>query len=326
MVNVAIIGAGLAGCVVSEKLSERATVKILEKSKSPGGRMATRVSSQYEFDHGAQFFTARSVEFRKFLAPLLNEGLVACWNARFSEYQSTDIIRETHWSDSRVHYVGTPKMSSLADRLSTGLDCTFDVEVAKAEKKNGRWVLYDSRGENLGDYDWIVLTAPAAQTHNLLPNEVDFKAKVGLIKMSGCYSLMLGYQNAIDLPFDAAVVKGTNISWISVNSSKPKRKGFSILIHSTNSWAAQNMDTDLSEVQDKLCDYTSDILRFNVETADYLETKRWRFANSARQTNQPFFLDKKNKVASCGDWCIKGRIEAAFLSAKKLSDQLLKEL
>ena len=86
------------------------------------------------------------------------------------------------------------------------------------------------------------------------------------------------------------------------------------------------MDTDLSEVQDKLCDYTSDILRFNVETADYIETKRWRFANSARQTNQPFFLDKNNKVASCGDWCIKGRIEAAFLSAKKLSDQLLKEL
>ena len=63
MVNVAIIGAGLAGCVVAKQLSERATVKILEKSQSPRGRMATRVSSHYEFDHGAQFFTARSVEF-----------------------------------------------------------------------------------------------------------------------------------------------------------------------------------------------------------------------------------------------------------------------
>ena len=107
MVDFAIIGAGLSGCVVSEQLSERATVKILEKSKSPGGRMATRVSSQYEFDHGAQFFTARSVEFKNFLSSLLNEGHVACWNARFSEYQSTDIIRETHWSDSRVHYGNT---------------------------------------------------------------------------------------------------------------------------------------------------------------------------------------------------------------------------
>ena len=43
MVNVAIIGAGLAGCVISKQLSERAAVKILEKSKSPGGRMATSV-------------------------------------------------------------------------------------------------------------------------------------------------------------------------------------------------------------------------------------------------------------------------------------------
>ena len=37
-------------------------------------------------------------------------------------------------------------------------------------------------------------------------------------------------------------------------------------------------------------------------------------------------FDKKNKVASCGEWCIKGRIEAAVLSAKKFTDQLLQEL
>ena len=326
MTEIAVIGAGLAGCVVANDLSKTASVKVYEKSSRPGGRMATRVVSRHQFDHGAQFFDATSPDFKSFLKPLLENGCVARWDPRFAEFDGPKLIRQTRWSDSHPHYVGKPTMSSFVDKLSKNLDCVFEIKVASIERQDERWVLYDTEGRRLGDYDWIILTAPAEQTYQLLPNGVDFKSRVGLVKMLGCYSLLLGYRDAINLTFDAASVENANISWISVNSSKPKRKGFSILVHSTNSRAAQNMDTDLSEVQDKLCDYTSDILRFNVETADYIETKRWRFANSARQTNQPFFLDKKNKVASCGDWCIKGRIEAAFLSAKKLSDQLLKEL
>ena len=136
---------------------------------------------------------------------------------------------------------------------------------------------------------------------------------------------MLGYRHAIDLPFDAALVKNANISWISVNSSKPNRKNFSMIVHSTNSWAEQNMNTDLTKVQEELVEFTSAILGFDVTSADYVETKRWRFANSVRQTDQPFFLDRSSQLASCGDWCIRGRIEAAFLSAKKLAVELLRE-
>ena len=325
MTDVAVIGAGLAGCTVAHHLSEIASVKLFEKSKSLGGRIATRVSCDHQFDHGAQFFTARSSDFKDFLTPLVDAGCVARWDARFAEFDGAQLIRQTEWGGSPSHWVGTPTMSGFVERLSNGLDCVFDVEVARVEKEKDRWILFDAQGNLLGDYDWIILTAPAPQTHNLLPNEISFKTQVGLIKMLGCYSLMLGYRHAVNLPFDAALVKNANISWISVNSSKPNRKNFSILVHSTNRWAEQNMNTDLAEVQEKLFEFTSEILGFNVKSADYIETKRWRFANSIRQTDQPFFLDRSNQVASCGDWCIRGRIEAAFLSAKKLAVDLLKD-
>lgn len=325
MTDVAVIGAGLAGCTAAHHLSEIASVKLFEKSKRPGGRIATRISRQYQIDHGAQFFTARSFDFKEFLTPLVDAGCVTRWDGRFAEFDGAQLIRQTEWGGSPPHWVGTPTMAGFVEHLSNGSDCVFDVEVGRVEKEKDRWILFDTQGKLLGDYDWIILTAPAPQTYNLLPNEISFKNQVGLIKMLGCYSLMLGYRHAVNLPFDAALVKNANISWISVNSSKPNRKNFSILVHSTNWWAEQNMNTDLAEVQEKLFEFTSEILGFNVSFADYVETKRWRFANSIRQTDQPFFLDRSNQVAACGDWCIRGRIEAAFLSAKKLAVELLKD-
>ena len=320
-----MIGAGLAGCTAARQLSEIAKVKVFEKSKRPGGRIATRSSSQHQIDHGAQFFTARSSDFKEFLTPFVDAGCVARWEGRFAEFDGAQLIRQTEWGGSPPHWVGTPTMSDFVESLSNSLDCVFDVEVARVEKEKGRWILFDTQGNLLGDYDWIILTAPAPQTHNLLPNEISFKTQVGLIKMLGCYSLILGYRHTVNLPFDAALVKNASISWISVNSSKPNRKNFSMLVHSTNKWAEQNMNTDLAKVQEKLFEFTSEILDFNVKSADYMETKRWRFANSIRQTDQPFFLDRSNQIASCGDWCIRGRIEAAFLSAKKLAVELLKD-
>ena len=325
MTDVAVIGAGLAGCTAAHYLSEIASVKLFEKSKRPGGRIATRFLRQHQFDHGAQFFTARSFDFKEFLTPLVDAGCVARWDGRFAEFDGAQLIRQMAWGASPPHWVGSPTMAGFVEKLSNGLDCVFDVEVERAEKEKDRWTLFDTQGKLLGVYDWIILTAPAPQTHNLLPNEISFKNQVGFIKMLGCYSLMLGYRHAVNLPFDAALVKNANIRWISVNSSKPNRKNFSILVHSSNRWAEQNMNTNLAVVQEKLFEFTSEILGFNVRSADYVETKRWRYANSIRQTNQPFFLDRSNQVACCGDWCIRGRIEAAFLSAKKLAVELLKD-
>ena len=77
MIDVAVIGAGLAGCTAARHLSEIAKVKVFEKSKRPGGRIATRFLCQHQIDHGAQFFTARSPEFKDFLTPLVDAGCVA---------------------------------------------------------------------------------------------------------------------------------------------------------------------------------------------------------------------------------------------------------
>ena len=68
--------------------------------------------------------------------------------------------------------------------------------------------------------------------------------------MLGCYSLMLGFDEALDLDWDAAQLTGTDISWISVNSSKPGRPDdYSLLVHSNNDWAEEHLDDDVDAVK-----------------------------------------------------------------------------
>ena len=83
--RIAIIGAGLSGLVLARRLASRADVRVFEKSRGPGGRAATRRVGDYSFDHGTQFFTARTRPFRAFLEPLRAAGVVADWPARFAE-------------------------------------------------------------------------------------------------------------------------------------------------------------------------------------------------------------------------------------------------
>ena len=65
--RIAVIGAGISGIYVAKELSKFAQVTVFEKSRGFGGRMSTRTRDDFEFDHGAQYFTVKSNEFNDFL-------------------------------------------------------------------------------------------------------------------------------------------------------------------------------------------------------------------------------------------------------------------
>ena len=69
MTRIAVVGAGMSGLVVARRLAAFGNVRVFEKSRGPGGRMLTRYADAFEFDHGAQYFTARSNAFQAFCSP-----------------------------------------------------------------------------------------------------------------------------------------------------------------------------------------------------------------------------------------------------------------
>ena len=327
MTRIAIVGAGLAGLTLAHKLAKLADVTVFEKSRGVGGRMATRYADEFEFDHGAQFFTARSAAFREFLEPLLRAGAVATWSARFAELDRHQITASRQWSDDHPHYVGTPRMNSVAAFLAQGIHVRKETSLEELRRCSKGWQLRDSTGNELGVFDWVVLTAPPAQTGQLAAASGSLARLAEDRQMSACFALMLGFAAPLQLDWDAARVRNADISWISANSSKPGRgSACTLVVHSTNAWADEQLNADHERNLQHLLAETSAVIGSDAGSAQFIKMHRWRYANIGSQQEALSHIDADEQLAACGDWFLRGRVEAAFRSAAHLADALAEQI
>ncbi|MBT8078151.1 MAG: FAD-dependent oxidoreductase [Gammaproteobacteria bacterium] len=327
MKKIAVIGAGLSGLVVARRLSELADVVVFEKSRGVGGRMATRYAGDYEFDHGAQFFTARTPEFRAFLQPLIADGVVATWPAEFVEFDHDRQAASRTWGDDSPHFVGAPRMNSIGKYLSAGVSVTLKTAVAGVRRKDDGWELVDESQTVLGRFDWVVITAPPSQTAVLAKDCPELVSLCQQRKMLGCFALMLGFSQPLDLAWQAAVVRNADISWLAVNSSKPGRTGpFTLVVHSSNAWAESHIDDDIDSLLEKVLGEASTVTGEDLRQADHRQLHRWRYSNIGAHALPERFIDDRMQLAACGDWFVRGRVEAAFTSASALAGELLQRL
>lgn len=322
--RIAIIGAGLCGLRLAQRLSPVAAVTVFEKSRGLGGRMSTRRAGAYQFDHGAQYFTARGAAFADFLAPYLENGTVAAWTPLLTRL-SQDGTPPPAWSAPR--YVAVPGMTALAKAMAQGTDVVRSVQIATIEREEAKWQLRDAEATVYDRFDWVISTAPALQTAGLMPQSFTGHARLAQATMQGCYSLMLGFDTPLPLDWDAAWVGEDPLAWIAVNSSKPGRSGPQcVLAQSSNSWAEANLERDQTAVRAELLTAFGAVTGCDATGADYISLHRWRYASAAVPAGAPFLLDAERGLATAGDWCGTGKVEAAFDSANSLSDAIVELL
>ena len=320
MKRIAIIGAGLSGLVLARRLGDIAQVTIFEKSRGVGGRMATRYAGDYEFDHGAQFFTARTRAFREFLQPLVNDAVVANWAPKFEELDRHGTRDRRDWGEAYPHYVGVPRMNAVGKYLAEGLDIRTSTRIVGVRQDKSCWSLIDSDERSHDGFEWLLLTAPAPQTAKLASASPGLPAFCETREMRACFALMLGFASPLELPWQAAVVRDADISWMCVNSSKPGRTAsFTMLVHSTNAWADAHIDDDSDAVRAHMLAEASAISGVDLRLANYCDVHRWRFANMEKRGNPTCYIDDGANLAACGDWFLRGRVEAAFTSANALA-------
>ncbi len=323
MSRIAVVGAGLSGLVVARALARSHDVCVFEKSRGTGGRMATRRAGPWHFDHGAQFFTARSAAFRRFLEPLRRAGVVDVWLARFAEFRHGEQTAARRWSEDHPHYVGVPGMSAVGSVLADGLTLENSFRVEQLEQTGTGWIVVGDGKRRRGPFDWIIVSPPAAQTAGLIAAKSPLEAVARDGRMKACFALLLGLDQVPDPGFDAARVRDSEISWISANHTKPGRPGApALVVHSTNAWAEAHIDDDPADVRRTLLDATSDIVGPAVHSATHVQVHRWRYANADKVEKPKPQVDTNNRIAICGDWLVRGRIEAAYRSARRLLDGL----
>jgi len=311
--NIAIIGAGLAGLTLANKLSPDHAVTVFEKARGPGGRMSTRRAPPFAFDHGAQYFTAESAAFQDFLQPLQTAHTVTEWPGEIE-------LRGGAKVSTKRKFAATPGMNAICKHLAETIDVRAGIKVETLRWQADEWYLTDATGAQTGPFDWVVSTAPAPQTAALFPETFEGYDRITGAKMQGCFALMLGFDRALDLNWTALKSETLPVGWIAVNSQKPGRgSAYSLLIQSSNVWAEAHLEDDPDAVAAALCAAASDLTNVDLGAASHQALHRWRYAATQVPAGVPYLKDQSLQLAACGDWCIGGKVEAAFLSADALA-------
>lgn len=314
----AIVGAGLAGGVLAQRLSAAShEVTIFEKSRGAGGRMATRRIEGFAFDHGTPWFMAESPAFRDFLAPQIAGGAVAEWPGRFVRLEAGGIMSPDR---GEARYVATPEMNALPKAIVDADKARTGVEVAPIRDPH---LLHDSEGAAIGRFDWIISTAPGPQTAALFADVAPLSLAPD--HMSGGFTAMFGFTDRHDPGWDAAEVDDPVIASIIVNSAKPGRTdgGTAFVVHAQTEWAKARINQEPTAIRPQLAAAFTGLTGIDAGVAEYSTAHRWRYAHANSGVDGGFVLAPEVGLAACGDWCGGGGVEAAFTSATMLADKLL---
>lgn len=321
--KIAVIGAGIAGLTLARLLQRKFDVSLYEKSWRPGGRMSTRHSDEFQFDHGTQYFSIRSAEFRNFLNKAFLDGIIKPWEARFMAFDGVNLLERK--DRPGVVYVGTPSMNSLCQYLARDLKIKCDLEIKDCRYGAEGWFLSISNGIEEGPFDLLVSTIPAPQNYALFTKETTLWTGLASVRMRGCSTLMLGFNDPVDIDWEGAFVSNSPIGWIGLDSSKPARPcNTSLVVQSTGEWGDKLLNVETPQIEELLIGELKKITGVNGWLASHRSVHRWRYAGTSKVAGQRYFFDPINKLAICGDWCIKGRVEAAFMSAEALANKLLR--
>jgi predicted NAD/FAD-dependent oxidoreductase len=325
--NVLIIGSGLAGLTAGRALAELGhTVRVLEKSGTPGGRLATRrvldgdadrpEHATLEFDHGAQYFTVRDARFAAEVEAWHKARVAQVWHGKLAAFDSEG--REAV-DDDTTRWVGVPGMSAIARHLARGLDvaCTARVESLELPDEDGgpTWFAGLHTGAREGPYDAAVVAVPAPQALPLVAASPALTDAVSRVRMHPCWAALVAFADRVHAPFDGAFATSSPLGWFARNRSKPQRGlAETWVLHASAGWSAAHLADDAGAVGAFLLNAFADLVRAPLPLPVHLSAHRWRFAAADPALNVGALVDRERRLVVCGDWCAGNRAEAAFSS------------
>ena len=320
--RIAVIGAGLAGLACARALRARgATVRLFDKGRGPGGRLATRRAEAeglaLQFDHGAQYLTARGEGF----AVLLAAHGAAPWGAA-------------------GRLVGTPGMSALPRALAAGLDLATARHVTAIEGAPGAWMVRHLDAamvrpgrpppamapEADGPFDAIALALPPAQAAPLVaPHAPAWPARLAAVRLAPCWTVMAAFAAPLPLPDGLRPEDGSPIGWAARDSSKPGRpRGAECwVVQGGPGWSRTHLEDGPETVLPALLAALGALAGAPLPAPVHAAAHRWRYSLVEVPLGEPCLADRSLGLGLAGDWCLAGRAEAAFDSGTALAAALL---
>ncbi|MDU9389965.1 NAD(P)/FAD-dependent oxidoreductase [Pseudomonas sp. zfem002] len=325
-VPIAIIGAGIAGLSAAQALQKAGlTVHLFDKGHGSGGRMASKRSEVGALDLGAQYFTARDRRFVEQVQHWQERGWVAEWKPQLYNYRDGQL---TPSPDEQVRWVGVPRMSAITRGLLKDVTVNFSCRISEVFRGKQYWHLQDTEGCSHGPFSRVIVAVPAPQATPLLAATPKLAAAAAGVQMEPTWAVALGFDTPLDTPMQGCFVQDCALDWLARNRSKPGREEHldTWVLHASSAWSKQHIDLQKETVIEQLLGDFAELVGCAVSAPSFSLAHRWLYARPAGNHEWGVLADADQGLYACGDWCLSGRVEGAWLSGQEAARRLIEHL
>lgn len=324
--DVIIVGAGLSGISAGKFLKEKGlSVKLIDKGKMPGGRLATRrikyKGSNVVFDYGCRYIELNSYEFSKALVDLVKTDIIRRWNVISEETSFPGLV------NNNMKVVGKQSMRNIALSMAKDLDIDNNKKVLRLDIEDGVWNVVVNNGEKMIAKD-LVLSMPVPQVIELfkqseLSIDVEIINNLKRIKYQRTITALVILESESNLNKVGSVkLNNADMAYITNNNLKGiNQHKTAITIEAANEFSIANWDLSDEQVIDKMLESSAKWLKG--EVLDY-QIHRWKYSIPTQSYNKPFeYITKPGPIYIIGDAFKGDNAESAFLSGREAAKELI---
>ncbi len=324
MSDFCVIGSGISGATISNLLSKKYQVNLYDKGRGPGGRASfKRIKGKVGFDHGTQYFSPKTKEFKKFTHDLIKKKILKKWNGNHIFLNSKKKENKKH-----IKLIGKKGNNDICKYLLKQVRCCYQSEVKKIYYKKKQWFLLFTDGR-VESFKGIILTCPFPQLKKLSAKYINNTFIKKKLRMDANITVMIAIKKNKDSP-SSYLFDDPTLGWAGNENSKNRFKYKYDLwtLQSTFKWANKNIDKNKQNLKknskiliEKFFKHT----KIEKTKILYSMNHGWRYSSNSKPFKIKSYWDPYKKIGVCADWFIGPRLESGWISANDLFKKIGKE-
>ena len=317
MSSFCVIGSGISGATIANLLNKKHTVDLYDKARGLGGRSSfKRLDNQRGFDHGTQYFSPKTTEFKRFTKKLIEKKILKIWGGNHKFLSDKKKENKKH-----VKVIGRKGNNDISKYLLKNVRCYFQSELKKINFQNRKWNLVFNDGE-IRNYENLILTCPFPQLKKLSKKYIKNSFINENIKMDANITILIEIKKT-NLGYSSFLFNDRILGWAGYENSKKRFKSKSDLwtLQSTFNWANKkiNQNKVLKKTNAKiLIDKFFKLTGIKQTKILFSLNHGWKYSSNSKPLKLKSYWNSRLNLGVCADWFNGPRLESGWISANDL--------
>ena len=317
MSSFCVIGSGISGATIANLLNKKHTVDLYDKARGLGGRSSfKRLDKIRGFDHGTQYFSPKTPEFKKFTKKLIEKKILKIWEGNHKFLSDKKKENKKH-----VKVIGRKGNNDISKYLLKNVRCYFQSELKKINFQNRKWNLIFNDGE-IRNYENLILTCPFPQLKKLSKKYIKNSFIKEKVKMDANITILMEIKKT-NLGYSSFLFNDRILGWAGYENSKKRFKSKSDLwtLQSTFNWANKkiNQNKVLKKTNAKiLIDKFFKLTGIKRTKVLFSLNHGWKYSSNSKPLKLKSYWNSRLNLGVCADWFNGPRLESGWISANDL--------